>query len=167
MLFLCPAFETNNHIMWYILGRWILKYRLWILLLVLASTGVMTFFAMKVQLSYEFAKAIPVNHPKYKEYIEFKQQFGEDGNLLIIGFEKQNFFEAAFYNDFAQLQKNIKQVPGVEDVLSISSVLKLNKDALSEKLKAVPVFNDKILSQSELDSARHDLQQLPFYKNLL
>jgi predicted RND superfamily exporter protein len=134
---------------------------------VLASTGVMTFFAMKVQLSYEFAKAIPVNHPKYKEYIEFKQQFGEDGNLLIIGFEKNNFFEAAFYNDFARFQKNIKQVPGVEDVLSISSALKLNKDAVSEKLKAVPVFNDKILTQSELDSARLDLQQLPFYKNLL
>lgn len=153
--------------MWYKLGRWILKNRLWMLLLVLASTGVMTFFAVKVQLSYEFAKAIPVNHPKYKEYIEFKQQFGEDGNLLVIGLEKQNLFEASFYNDFALLQKNIKQVPGVENVLSISSVLKLSKDSVSEKLIATPVLEDKLLSQPELDTAKLQLQQLPFYKNLL
>jgi uncharacterized protein len=153
--------------MWYKLGRWVLKNRLWMLLLVLVSTGVMTWFASKVQLSYEFAKAIPVNHPKYKEYVEFKQQFGEDGNLLVIGFEKQNMFEASFFNNFTKLQKNIKAVAGVEDVLSITSVLKLSKDSVSEKLKATAVFEDKQLNQQELDSAKTQLHQLPFYKNLL
>lgn len=153
--------------MWYKLGRWVLKNRLWMLLLVLASTGGMTWYASKVQLSYEFAKAIPVNHPKYKEYIAFKQQFGEDGNLMVIGFEKQSMFEASFFNDFTLLQKNIKSVAGVEDVLSITSVLKLSKDSASEKLKAIPVFEDKQLSQEELDSAKVQLYQLPFYKHLL
>lgn len=158
---------NNQSVMWYQLGRWILKNRLWMLLLVLASTGVMTFFASKVQLSYEFAKAIPVNHPKYKEYVAFKQQFGEDGNLLVMGIENKSIFEASFFNDFVQLQKNIRQVPGVEDVLSISSIVELVKDSTSEKLKAVPVFADTILSQSAIDSARVKMEQLPFFKNLL
>lgn len=158
---------NNQSVMWYQLGRWILKNRLWMLLLVLASTGVMTFFASKVQLSYEFAKAIPVNHPKYKEYVAFKQQFGEDGNLLVMGFENKSIFEASFFNDFVQLQKNIRQVPGVEDVLSISSMVELVKDSASEKLKAVPVFADMILSQSAIDSAIVKMEQLPFFKNLL
>lgn len=137
------------------------------LMLVLASTGVMTFFALKVQLSYEFAKAIPVNHPKYKEYVEFKQQFGEDGNLLVMGFEQPKMFDAAFFNAFAQLQKDIKKIPGIEDVLSISSVVELVKDSVSEKLKALPVFEDRLLTQTELDSAAQKLRLLPFYKNLL
>ena len=153
--------------MWYNLGRWVLKNRLWLLLLVLVSTGVMTWQASKVQLSYEFAKAIPVDHPKYKEYQEFKQQFGEDGNLLIIGFQKNNIYELAYYNQFVQLQKQIKQVPGVEDVLSISSALNLVKDSATEKLKAVPVFADSIYTQQSLDSAAAQLNLLPFYKNLL
>ena len=153
--------------MWYNLGRWVLKNRLWLLLLVLGSTGVMTWQASKVQLSYEFAKAIPVNHPKYKEYQEFKQQFGEDGNLLIIGFQKDNIYELSYYNEFVQLQKQIKQVPGVEDVLSISSALNLVKDSATEKLQAVPVFADSIYTQQGLDSAAAQLSILPFYKNLL
>ena len=153
--------------MWYQLGKWVLKNRLWMLLLVLVSTGAMTWFASRVQLSYEFSKAIPVNHPKYIEYVEFKQQFGEDGNLLVIGFEKKNLFEASFFNAFTQLQRSIKQVPGVEDVLSISSALQLQKDAASEKLTASPVFDDRILTQQELDSAAQKIGQLPFYKYLL
>lgn len=153
--------------MWYNLGRWVLKNRLWLLLLVLSSTGVMTWQASKVQLSYEFAKAIPVDHPKYKEYQEFKQQFGEDGNLLIIGFQKDNIYEISYYNQFVQLQNQIKQVPGVEDVLSISSALNLIKDSATEKLQAVPVFADSIYTQQGLDSAAAQLNLLPFYKNLL
>jgi uncharacterized protein len=153
--------------MWYQLGRWVLKNRLWMLLLVLVSTGVMMWFASKVQLSYEFSKAIPVNHPKYKEYIEFKQQFGEDGNLLVIGFEKQELFTASFFNAFTQLQRSLKKVPGVEDVLSISSIVQLKKDSASEKLKAFPVFEDKPLTQEQLDSAAVIADQLPFYKYLL
>ncbi|HEX4958960.1 MAG TPA: MMPL family transporter [Lacibacter sp.] len=153
--------------MWYQLGRWVLKNRLWMLLLVVLSTGVMTWFASKVQLSYEFSKAIPVNHPKYVEYVDFKQQFGEDGNLLVIGFEQQQLFRASFFNAFTQLQRSIKQVPGVEDVLSISSALQLVKDASSEKLKATPVFADRDLTQTELDSAAITVNQLPFYKYLL
>lgn len=153
--------------MWYNLGRWVLKNRLWLLLLVLGSTGVMTWQASKVQLSYEFAKAIPVDHPKYKEYQEFKQQFGEDGNLLIIGFQKDNIYELSYYNEFVQLQKQIKQVPGVEDVLSISSALNLIKDSATEKLQAVPVFADSIYTQQGLDSAAAQLNLLLFYKNLL
>lgn len=153
--------------MWYKLGKWILNNRFWMLVLVLVSTGVMTYFAAKVQLSYEFSKAIPVNHPKYKEYVAFKQQFGEDGNLLVMGFEQPKMFEVGFFNAYVQLQKDIRKVAGVEDVLSITSALRLIKDSATEKLKAVPVFADRSLSQAELDSAKEQLLQLPFYKNLL
>jgi predicted RND superfamily exporter protein len=165
--FLCAALFNKFFSMWYNLGRWVLKNRLWLLLLVLCSTGVMTWQSSKVQLSYEFAKAIPVDHPKYKEYQEFKQQFGEDGNLLIIGFQKDTIYELSYYNQFVQLQKQIKQVTGVEDVLSISSALNLVKDSATEKLQAVPVFADSIYTQQGLDSAAAQLSKLPFYKNLL
>ncbi len=153
--------------MWYQLGKWVLRNRLPLLIAVLLATGVMAYFASKVQMSYEFAKAIPVDHPKYIEYKAFKQKFGEDGNLLVIAFEKKTIFQLAFFQKFVALQKEFKQVPGVEDVLSISSAVNLIKDSAGEKLKAVPVFPENIQTQAVLDSCKLVLENLPFYRGLL
>ena len=54
--------------MWKRLGRFILKYRVPLLLLLLASSGFMAYHASRVELSYDFSRAIPVNNPKYKTY---------------------------------------------------------------------------------------------------
>jgi uncharacterized protein len=153
--------------MWYQLGKWVLRYRLPLLIVVLLSTAFMTWKASKVQMSYEFAKAIPIDHPKYLEYQAFKKQFGEDGNLLVIGFENKNIYQLDFFKKFTSLQKAFKQVPGVEDVLSISSAINLIKDTLTEKLKAVPVFPENISTQEALDSAKLVFENLPFYRELL
>jgi hypothetical protein len=45
--------------MWQFLGQFILKYRLLLLLILLALTSFMAYHASKVELSYEFARAIP------------------------------------------------------------------------------------------------------------
>lgn len=153
--------------MWYQLGKWVLRNRLPLLIAVLLATGVMGYFASKVQRSYDFAKAIPIDHPKYLEYEAFKQRFGEDGNMLVIGIEKKDFFQLSFFKKFAALQKDFKTVPGVEDVLSVSSAVVLMKDSAGEKLKAVPVFPDNIQTQEELDSCRRNFENLPFYRGLL
>jgi uncharacterized protein len=153
--------------MWYQLGKWVLRYRLPLLLAVLLSTGVMAWFAAKVQMSYEFAKAIPTDHPKYLEYNAFKERFGEDGNLLVIGIETKELFQLPLFKKFIALQKNLKKTEGVEDILSIGSALNLVKDPVTEKLKAIAVFSDSIQTQAELDSAKQLLESLPFYKDLL
>ena len=111
--------------MWYQLGKWVLRNRLPLLIAVLLATAVMTYFASKVQMSYDFAKAIPVDHPKFLEYQAFKQKFGEDGNLLVIGFEKKDMFQLDFFQKFVALQKDFKKIPGVEDILSISAAVNL------------------------------------------
>lgn len=153
--------------MWYQLGKWVLRNRLPLLIAVLLATGVMTYFASKVQMSYEFAKAIPVDHPKYLEYKAFKQTFGEDGNLLVIGFEKKDMFQLDFFQKFVALQKDFKNVPGVEDILSISTAVNLVKDSATEKLKAIAVFPENIQTQEKLDSSISVLENLPFYRGLL
>ncbi|HJS54167.1 MAG TPA: hypothetical protein VJ765_06465, partial [Chitinophagaceae bacterium] len=71
--------------MWKDLGQFILKYRIVLLVILLGITAFMAYEAKHLQLSYEFANAIPTDHPKYKAYQEFRKKFGEDGNLLVIG----------------------------------------------------------------------------------
>lgn len=153
--------------MWYQLGAWVLRHRFVLLLGVVLTTAAMAWQASKVQLSYEFSKAIPVNHPKYKEYQAFKKQFGEDGNLLVLGFQTDSLFELSFFQSFHRLQKEMRNVPGVEDVLSVHTAVALQKDTATEKLQVVPVFVDSIKTQQALDAARARFEGLPFYRNLL
>lgn len=153
--------------MWGTIARIVLKFRWILLVLLVLATALMAYHASKVQLSYEFTRAIPTDNPKYQEYQEFRKLFGEDGNLMAIGIQTQDFFQEKFYNDYAALVKNIRQTKAVEDVLSIPGAANLLKDSASEKLNASVVFPAHTLSQQELDSCAAVFQSLPFYKGLL
>jgi predicted RND superfamily exporter protein len=54
--------------MWYTLGKFILKYRLQMLLLLTVITAFMGWKASQVQLSYDFTRALPTDNQKYREY---------------------------------------------------------------------------------------------------
>ncbi|UEG50960.1 MMPL family transporter [Ferruginibacter lapsinanis] len=153
--------------MWQRLGKLVIKYRFPLLIVLFATTAVMGFFASKVKLSYEFSRAIPTDNPKYKDYVAFRQKFGDDGNLLVIGVQSDKIFELATFNKYKELQKKLKGVTDVEDVLSVPSAVNLEKDLLTEKLNAVKIFSDSIATQAALDSAKNVFLNLPFYRSLL
>ena len=92
--------------MWESTGRWVLNYRLPLLILLAVSTAFMTWHASKVELSYEFSRAIPIDNPKYVEYQSFKSTFGEDGNLMVIGMQSDKFFSEPVFNDFMRGTRN-------------------------------------------------------------
>ena len=153
--------------MWKLLGETVLKYRFLLLALLLLITAFMGWHASKVKLSYEFSRAIPTDNPKYRAYQEFRKKFGEDGNLMVIGIQTNKIFDAAIFNDYRRLHQSIKKVNGVNDVISLSSSINLTKNYETEKLQAVPVFNDGVLTQPQIDSSKDVLLGLPFYRGLL
>lgn len=153
--------------MWEKIARFILRSRWTLLIILLACTVVMGYHASKVQMSYEFTRAIPTDNPKYQAYQAFRRQFGEDGNLMAIGISTDKLFQAPIFNDYAALAKNIKNVSAVEDVLSVPAATNLVKDTANEKLNAVPVFVSRPLSQPELDSMANIFLSLPFYQGLM
>lgn len=153
--------------MWGRLALFILRFRLPLLIAILAITAFMAWHASKVELSYEFTRAIPTDNPKYQAYQDFRQRFGEDGNLLVIGFREQDLFREDLFNSFVALADSLKNVPAVTGVLSIPGASNLVKDTASERLRAVPIFPSRRLSQAGLDSAKNIFLNLPFYRGLL
>jgi predicted RND superfamily exporter protein len=153
--------------MWQRLGAWVIKNRLALLIILFVTTGIMGFFASKVKLSYEFSKAIPTDNPKYVAYQAFKQRFGDDGNLLVIGIKTPQLFELNTFKAYQTLEKSLKKVSNVEDVLCIPSAINLQKDPLTEKLSSYKIFTDSIALQADLDAAKDVFLSLPFYKSLL
>ena len=153
--------------MWFQLGKFILKYRLLLLVFLFLVTGVFAYYASKVQMSYEFSKAIPTNNQKYKENLQFVKQFGQSGNTLVLGFNTKNLYSISFFNTVAALHDNIKKVPGVEGVLSIPEAVTLVKNDSLEKLVATHIFRPPYTQQPALDSDKLIFENLPFYKGLL
>jgi predicted RND superfamily exporter protein len=127
----------------------------------------MGYHASKVQMSYEFSKAIPVDNPKYIEYQAFRQKFGEDGNLLVIGIQSDKFFQKDIFNDYAQINNQIKKIHGVEQVLSIPLAINLKRNDSLEKLRPLRVFRDHYEDQKSLDKDKITFESLLFYRGLL
>jgi predicted RND superfamily exporter protein len=72
--------------MLYRAARIILRYRIITLIVLVTLTGVMVFFTSKVKLSYEAARILPPKDSTYHQYLKFKEKFGEDGTVMVIGF---------------------------------------------------------------------------------
>ena len=153
--------------MWESTGRFVLKYRGALLLLLAAATAFMAWQASKVELSYEFSRAIPLDNPKYLEYQSFKKKFGEDGNLLVVGVQTDKLFTEPVFNSYRELNLHLRQIKNVEDVLSVPGAVNLVKRDSAEKLQAVAVFPAGPADQQTIDSCAAIFQSLPFYRGFL
>ena len=153
--------------MWESIAHFVLRFRIQLLIVLAGATAYMAYHASKVQLSYEFTRAIPTDNPKYAAYQDFKKKFGDDGNLMLMGLQTDKFFDKDVFNDYIKLNDQIKKMRGVEAVVSIPTSSNLVKKDSSEKLKAIPIFPDRELSQSEIDSCKKIFFSLPFYNDLL
>jgi predicted RND superfamily exporter protein len=151
--------------MWHSIAAFIIKYRIALLILLLADTAFLGYFAAKVKLSYDFTSAVPSDNAKYIEYQEFRKQFGEDGNLMVVGVQTTEFFTPSFLNDYALLSKNIAKVSAVENVLSVPGAITLEKDTVTQKLKVVPIAGTFPIANA--DSFKQAFYNLPFYKGFL
>ena len=152
---------------WLQLGKNIVKYKIAALSFLALSTLVMGYFAIQVKLSYEFTKAIPEDNPKFVIYKEFVKKFGVDGTTMVVGFQTDSFFTTTVFNQVADLQKEIKTIPGITEVVSVPSAYTISKDSASSKFLPHKIFNAPYISDSALVADKAILESLPFYKNLM
>lgn len=153
--------------MWkYIAGK-ILRNKLICLAAVGLVTAFMVYETCQIKLSYDFARVLPNDDPAYVEYMNFKKKFGEDGNVMVIGFSSPNLFERELFNDWNTLNKQIKSINGIKDVLCISSLYNVQKNDSLTKFEFKPISPAKNYSQENLDSIKELIYSLPFYDGLV
>ena len=80
--------------MWYKIGRFVVRYRLSLLISLAIVTSFMGYMASKVTLSYDFNSAIPKDNVKFQEFMNFKQRFGDDGHTMVLGIQNAVRIEA-------------------------------------------------------------------------
>jgi len=127
----------------------------------------MGYKATKVQMSYEMAKMLPASDSVNIVYEDFRSKFGEDGSVLFVGIKDSSLFELKKFNAWHDLTYKIKEIDGVEEVLSLSKLYYLTKNDSSRKFDFKPVVQYKPRTQEELDSIKKLIDNLCFYDGLL
>jgi hypothetical protein len=154
--------------MWHRIANFVLKFRLPLLVLLLAATAYMGWRAKDVTLSYEFTNAIPTDHPKYQEYQNFRKTFGEDGTTLFMAVQTPRFFDNEVFWQYVSCIRTMQKVPGVLNVLSVPTAISLEKDTVTDRLTARQVLSATATSDSTgSGNIREDFSNLPFYRGLL
>ncbi len=123
--------------------------------------------ARKVEMSYEYAAMLPKKDKAYQDNLKFKEVFGEEGNIIIIGVQDSTFFEFEKFQKWKTLCNDIKNVDGVENLLSVSNAYNLIKNTEKKQFEIEMVFPDTISNQTDLDRAVENFRKLPFYRKLL
>jgi predicted RND superfamily exporter protein len=153
--------------MWKKLAQFILANRISLLVLLLASTVFMAWQASKVRLSFNAGKVLPLTDSAYIDYYTFKKTFGEDGSVMVVGIQSDSLFSPGLFNDWLKLSTEVQKIEGIKQVLSIGQLSVLEKDTLQQKFTARPLAAGPVANQQALDSIKQELNQLPFYKDLI
>lgn len=153
--------------MWNYFANKILRNRLAFIIVLGLLTVFMGYRASRIQLSYEFAKVLPVTDPAYGDYEDFKKMFGEDGSVMVIGLQDSRLFSAAVLNDWYTLSNQIKSIDGIQDVLSVATLYNITRNDSLQRFDLKPVMDKPLQSQEEADSLRDVIFSLPFYNDLV
>jgi len=152
--------------MWAHISRFILRYKLFLLLSLLFATIFMANIAKQVQYSYEFLPLLPEDDPIYVEYQEFLGHFGQEGNVMVVGFQCDSLYQLEKFNAFYDLYGQLKEIEGVEQVVSILQARNMKKNEALKSFEFKPVTSQRYETQKEVDAVAKELASLPFYRKL-
>jgi predicted RND superfamily exporter protein len=127
----------------------------------------MAYEGKDVKLSYENSSLLPEKDSTRIEYQKFKNLFGEDGNVIVIGAINPNLFTLDQFNAWADLGKNIRDIDGVQEVINITRAINLVKNEETHQFSILPVVNQKATTQAEVDSLKNVILSLKFYEGML
>lgn len=153
--------------MWNKIADFIIKYRLWLILFIGCITLFMGYHASRVEMSYDFARTVPLDDPDMIDLTNFKAQFGEDGNSIAVGVKDSSLYQLKNFLAFQRLTTEIKNIPGVKEVNSLPVLEIMVKDTVNEKFERQRIFPDTITSQAQLDSLLVVVLTQKIYSNQL
>lgn len=154
---------------WEWIARIILKNRITILIIIGVITVFLSLQWKNLGMTYSEANLLPKKHIVNQQYQDFLNKFGEEGNLIVIGFKDKTFFTPKAFSAWNELMKGLKNSKEVELVVSLNDLKTLQKDTIAEKFDLIPFIDQKQTTDARyLQKIKYELfNNLPFYEGLL
>lgn len=146
----------------------ILRYRLFILLLVAGFTVYLGYQWQYMRFTNTEANLLPDDHPVNLEYNTFLEKFGEEGNLIVLGIKNDSLFTPDVLNKWNALSAAINEFEEVSLSISLQDLKLLDKQENPARFDLKPFMADTVTSAKEASDYKKKLfNDLPFYENLI
>lgn len=153
--------------MWQTIARIILRNRIAILVAIGLVTVLMGYKATSVKIRYDFAALLPSTDSTLINYKDFKQRFGEDGDVLVIGIQNEHLFRKDVYDAWYDMGEELRQLAGVDQVVSAARCYHLVRNDSLKRFDFKLLSEGKPATQEELDSIKNEIVKLKFYDKLM
>ena len=147
--------------MWEKFSKLVLTNRLLVLALFFLLTTWMAWQAKHVKLAFNAVKVLPKTDSAYTKYNDFKDKFGEDGNIMVLGAPPDIFFKHQIFNDWQTLSSDIGHIKGIKQVLSIGKLLDLRKDTANHRFIFTPLSPAPVQNDIEMNHLRQQIHNIP------
>lgn len=127
----------------------------------------MGYQAQFIKYSFSLAEIVPPDDPEMAYFKEFKDTFGEDGNIMAIGVKDSAIYQSKKFTQLGYLVRTISGMNGVNDVLGLPNLKKLHKNKEQQRFELKPIFEEIPEDQDELDSLLNGAANLKFYSGQL
>lgn len=127
----------------------------------------MGYYASRVQMSYDFARTVPLDDPDMVMLNRFKAQFGEDGNIIAVGVKDSALYQLENFESYRKLIREVRTIAGVNEVIALPVMKIIMKDTVEDKFFLANAFPDTINATKELDSLLNKALDQKFYMGQL
>ncbi len=154
---------------WELIARIILRNRIVILGSIILITVLLSLQWKNIRFTQTEANLIPADDKVNVDYQKFLDQFGEEGNLIVIATKDNHLFTPKVYKAWSELMTTIKSHKEVSLVVSVDNLQKLTKNDSLETFELKPlVDSNKVQDEKYLKAIKTELfTRLPFYEGLL
>ena len=153
---------------WGAIASFILRNRAVILIVIAGITVALGMQWKHMRFTYTEANLLPDDHEINLEYKAFLDQFGEEGNLIVLGVKDSTLFTPEKFSAWNRLSRDFRKSVEVELTLSIGDLQKLTKRKDVEGFEMVPLIEDSIFTQERIEGYKYELfSKLPFYNGLV
>ena len=151
--------------MWNKIASSILRNRLPIIISLLIYLVLMIGISVTygVKFSTTAAQLLPSSDPAMINLTDFQNTFGNESNVVVIGYDDQRIEEPNNFKAFKDLQTKIKTLGGVKGIFSMEDAMKLVRDTVTGGFKPEKIITKTENYQQEVEI----LKKFPFYEGIL
>lgn len=153
--------------MWSKLAHTILRFRVTLMILLALITVFMGYQSQNIKWSYDLANIVPESDPDMVYFRQFRETFGEDGNIMALGIQDSSVYQLEKFKKFSELTYALEGKEGIRNVLGLPNLQKLEKNNKKRAFELKPVFEEIPEDQATLDSLVAGARSLKFYSGQL
>ncbi|HET8885958.1 MAG TPA: efflux RND transporter permease subunit [Salinimicrobium sp.] len=153
---------------WNWVARVILRNRIVMIVILVTITLFLANQWQYMKFSNTEANLLPDDHEINIEYEKFVDQFGQEGNIIVMAVEDSILFTPENFMLWDQLSRKIEAFQDVNFVVSVGDLKKLQKFENPSRFEMVPVISEDHPDSLQISEFKNELfNRLPFYEGLV